>query len=112
MLRSIQRIIKAFEELDAEIAALGGQHGVPRPYSQRDGERPTACGRAKYLRAHRSRLRAGDPESWSEGRSRLMSAAAWGRFIAGEAQPHRLKLVEPTPSPSDRVLAALGGRRT
>lgn len=58
--------------------------GSEPPFSQRDGERPPGCGRAKFLRAHRLLVAAGDARAWSEGRARLISRDAWARFARDE----------------------------
>ncbi len=59
----------------------------PRPYSQKDGERPAGAGRVLYLREHRALVRAGDPGAWSEGRARLMTSDAWSRAMAKHRPP-------------------------
>jgi hypothetical protein len=65
-------------------AELSKAADASRPYSQRDGERPPGCGRAKFLRAHRLLVAAGDAGAWSEGRARLISRDAWSRFARDE----------------------------
>jgi hypothetical protein len=50
-----------------------------RPFSQRDGERPVGCGRAKYLRVWRRARAAGDAGATSEGRARILTPDAWAR---------------------------------
>ena len=84
-----------------------------RPYTQRDAERPRGCGRAKYLRVWRLAHRAGDAGARAQGKSRLLTPEAFERFEAQLRKPRRAVLhVVPEPSTDDRVLAALGGRRS
>lgn len=84
-----------------------------RPYSQVDGERPAGVGRVRYLRAWRRGREAGDPEVTSDGRARLMTAAAWQRHGASTAR--RIATVVPIRANEDSDLLAelgLGKRRT
>jgi hypothetical protein len=63
------------------LATLAEQRrDTPTLYSQRDGERPPGCGKAKYLRLHRAAAMAGDKEAWHEGRARIMTPACWTRL--------------------------------
>lgn len=61
-----------------------GVVGSEPTFSQREGERPPGCGRAKFLRAHRALVAAGDRGAWSEGRARLISRETWARFARDE----------------------------
>ncbi len=70
---------------------------TPRPYSQRDGERPVGAGRVLYLREHRALVRNRDKGAWSEGRARLMSHEAWSRAMA----KHAPALAAPAPRAAD-----------
>lgn len=83
------------------------------PYSQRDGERPTGCGREKFMKAHRRGRRAGDSGCWAEGKALLMTRDAWGRLSrAPQARPP-LALVKQASADGvdDALLAEFGARR-
>jgi hypothetical protein len=90
--------------------ARGRASAVVVTYSQRDGERPTGCGRAKYLRVHRRAREARDAGATSPGRSRLLTHDAWQRYC--DALPSRAsKPASAEPSLEARVLKLLGARR-
>jgi hypothetical protein len=100
-------------QLAADAFERESLHGPARPYSQREGERPTGCGRAKYLRVWRLAHRACDDGARSQGKSRLLTVDAFERFEAQLRKPRRAVLrVAPQPSTDDRILTALGGRRS
>lgn len=99
----------------AEVRAIIREElrGAGCAYSQRDGERPAGCGRVKYLRVWRLAYRAGDTGARAQGKARLLMPEAFERFEAQLRKPRRAALhVVPEPSTDDRMLAALGGRRT
>ena len=87
-------------------------------YSQREGQRPTGTGREKFLRVARALRAAGDLESWVEGRTVLVTAAAWARGLEllgqGRAVP-KAPASEARPLDVDaeaRELLGLAPRRT
>jgi len=104
----------AGRELIAAAAALEADHSerseLGRPFSQLDGERPSGCGKRRYLRAHMARRAVGDLEARCEGRARTMTAACWARFLASETGP-KLRIVAP-PQSAPTMLDRLGGRRS
>jgi hypothetical protein len=78
-----------------------------RPFSQRDGERPPGAGRAKYLRTWRRARDAEDTGAWSEGRARLMSPEAWGRWSRFASRHAPVKVAPSAPT----LLDELGAKR-
>jgi hypothetical protein len=99
----------------AEHGAIGRSSGsvVATLYSQRDGERPFATGRAKYRRVWRRAVDAGDHEARREGRSLIMSAACWTRHCGSIPSRRRtLPAAAVVQSTLDALIAASGARRT
>lgn len=96
------------EALAPHLRALLGQTGHSlRLYSQCDGERPTGCGKTKYLRAWRRALAAGDAGATRDGRARLLTPEAYARHAAA---PSRAPApIAPVATLEDEVLAELGG---
>jgi hypothetical protein len=107
----------ALLDLILDLAERGSTRSAVGPvtYSQRDGERPSGCGRAKFLRVHRRARLSGDPGATTEGRARLMTADAWARHH--DAVPSRRR-VAPVVAPvamnvAERVrLDLVRGRRS
>lgn len=79
-----------------------------RPFSQRDGERPSGAGRVKYLRAWRRARDEGDAGAWAEGRARLMNAEAWARW-SRISTPAPVTTAPAAPSLLDELGAKLVG---
>ncbi len=88
-----------------------------RTYTQREGELPPGTGREKFLRVARALRAAGDSESWVEGRTVLVTVAAWTRGLellgqgrAPKAPESRVVAVDP--DAEARELLGLERRRT
>ncbi len=79
-------------------------------HSQRNGERPAGCGRAKFLRAWKAAHEAGDPGAWAEGRARLMTAACWSSRAKTARAPAVVKAAPEVPA-NDSLMAEFGARR-
>lgn len=86
----------ALPVLAALVAELIAKQDTAHPshviYAHREGSLPPGLGfpSKKYLRRHAQGMANGDPDVWCEGRSRLMTSAAWARLARDE---------RPAPSP-------------
>jgi hypothetical protein len=80
---TLETFVRALVPLVAdELQRRGASVAVPRPFSQRDGERPAGCGRARFLRVWRAASIAHHEGATRDGRARLLTPVAYSFGVA------------------------------